>query len=146
MTCNGAGGSTTKSVTVNVNTTPPTAPTLSINANPASIDENQTTVISWNANNANNCSATGGWSASTATSGSQTVGPLSTNTTYSMTCNGAGGSTTKSVTVNVNATPPTAPTLSINANPASIDENQTTVISWNANNANNCSAHWWLEH
>ena len=63
---------------------------LSINANPASIDENQTTVISWNANNANNCSATGGWSASTATSGSQTVGPLSTNTTYSMTCNGAG--------------------------------------------------------
>ena len=45
---------------------------------------------------------TGGWSTSTATSGSQTVGPLATNTTYSMTCNNNSESVTESITVIVN--------------------------------------------
>jgi hypothetical protein len=44
-----------------------------------------------------------GWSGSKATSGSESVGPLSGTTTYTLSCMGAGGSAQQSVTVTVTA-------------------------------------------
>ncbi|MDP2648013.1 MAG: PKD domain-containing protein, partial [Candidatus Yanofskybacteria bacterium] len=47
--------------------------------------------LSWNAPNATSCTASGGWSgAKAAPSGSQVVGPLSANTTFTLTCSASG--------------------------------------------------------
>lgn len=45
--------------------------------------------------------ATGAWSGAKATSGNQTINSLSATSTYSLTCTGSGGSTTRSATVTV---------------------------------------------
>jgi hypothetical protein len=78
----------------------PTAspPTVSLAASPASISSGQSSTLSWNSTNATSCSASGAWSGTQLTSGSQTVSPTATST-YSLTCSGAGGSATASATV-----------------------------------------------
>jgi len=76
------------------------APTLSLTASPASIAPGDSTVLNWNATNADRCSSSEGWTNGNTFSGAYSVTPLAT-TTYSMVCAGAGGNTVKSVTVTV---------------------------------------------
>ena len=85
------------------------APTVSLSALPATISAGGSSTLTWSSTNATSCSAAGGWTSSTATSGGQSVSPAST-TSYSMTCSGAGGSASDSKIVTV-----TAPAYSINA-------------------------------
>lgn len=87
---------------VNDSTTPPVAPVLSLSVDTATIDQGQSSVISWTASNANSCSATGGWSGSRATSGTESVTPLVT-TTYTLECNGDGGASNESLSITVNS-------------------------------------------
>jgi hypothetical protein len=47
------------------------------------------------------CAATGAWSGAKATSSSQTINSISATSTYTLTCTGGGGSTTRSATVAV---------------------------------------------
>ena len=103
MTCTGPGGSITRSTTVTVNPMPstPVAPALTLTSSPNTIEENETSVITWNASNATSCSAIGGWSNKTSVSDNQTVGPLTTTTTYRMRCTGTGGTVTETVTITV---------------------------------------------
>jgi len=77
-----------------------TLPSVSVSAAPTSLTAGQTATITWSATNAMACSAP--WTASTATSGSQSVKPTAT-TTYTMTCTGAGGTATASTTVSINS-------------------------------------------
>ena len=98
--------STTDSTTSTTNTSA-VAPTLTLAASPTSITAGASSVLSWSVNsNATQlvtCIASGGWSGTKATSGSQSVTPAST-TSYSLTCtNTAGSSGTKIVSVSVNA-------------------------------------------
>jgi hypothetical protein len=81
----------------------PAAPQLSLSATPISL--NQSTTITWSSVGANSCLASGNWSGSRASSGSQTLTPASAGTdSYTLTCsNGAGFSTPSSVTLTVNA-------------------------------------------
>ena len=51
--------------------------------------------------NATTCTASGGWSGSKATSGSQTLTNLTSTATYTLTCTGTGGSGSNSATVTV---------------------------------------------
>ena len=86
------------------------APTASItvngSANAISIPYGTATTISWTSTNANSCSVSPvGW---TGISSNQSTGNLTASQTYTLTCSGAGGSTSASITVNVGA----APTLS----------------------------------
>ena len=76
-------------------------PTVSLSASPSTIDEAQSATLSWSSTDANSCSAS--WTVSSATSGSQSVSP-SVTTTYSIICNGDGGSANDSVAVTVNIT------------------------------------------
>ena len=78
------------------------APTVSITANPATIDSGNSTTLSWNASNASSCTATGGWSGSKPTDGSESSGTLSGDTTFELSCDGPGGTTSGSVVVTVN--------------------------------------------
>lgn len=105
LTCKGDGGSTARSVTVNVSDAGPPAPTLSFSANPASVTAGGASTLTWSSSNATACQASGAWSGSKPTAGSQSTGALSTTSTYTLTCTGSGGSASQSVTVSVTTSP-----------------------------------------
>jgi hypothetical protein len=98
LACTGAGGNVTKSATVSV-----TAgnPSVTLSANPPGVASNGTTTLSWTGTNVTSCTASGGWSGTKATSGSESVGPLTQDTTYSINCTGGGGSAVAMTTVNI---------------------------------------------
>mgnify|MGYP001816358926 CR=1 FL=1 len=139
MICSGDGGTASDSLTVTVNAPPVPAVTLSV-ASPASgiIDQGQSATLSWSSTNATSCTA--GWATSNATSGSATVTPDATSA-YTMTCNGAGGSASDSVTVTVNAAPTvTAPTVILTASPSRVSRGSTITLNWSSTDANSCTA------
>ena len=101
ITCTGAGGSATDSASVTV--TDPAAPTATITANVSSVLVNNSFTLTWSSTNATSCAASGSWSDSIATSGTQSVTETETGVkTYTITCTGAGGSATDSAVVTVN--------------------------------------------
>lgn len=67
--------------------------------------------------------------------GTRTVNPTS-NTTYSLTCQGTAGSQTLSVPVIVTAV---VPTLVPDINPTTVNYNGTSVIKWTASNTSTCA-------
>lgn len=86
----------------------PTAPTVTLTANPTAIPSGQTAQLTWSSTAASGCTASGAWAGTKATSGNESVGPLTANSTYTLTCTGLGGSESKSVSVTVTQTPPTS--------------------------------------
>ncbi|KND48704.1 MAG: putative glucanase [Parcubacteria bacterium C7867-003] len=76
-------------------------PVVSFSANPTTITLGGSSTLTWSATNATSCTASGDWSGSKATSGSQSVSPT-INSTYTITCtNSGGGVATKSVNIKV---------------------------------------------
>ena len=88
--CSGGGGGSN---------TP--APTVQLQAEPSNIISGGTATLTWSSTNADTCAASGGWSGTRPVSGSEDVGPLTTSTTYSLQCNGQGGSDSASATVTI---------------------------------------------
>jgi len=87
---NAIGASAMSSVTLAVSA-PPAAPTLTL-AN-TSIALGSSTTLTWSSVNATACTASGGWTGTLATSGTQTVTPTAAGTdTYSLICSNAVGS------------------------------------------------------
>lgn len=78
------------------------APTVTLNANPNTIQTGASTTLTWTSTNANSCSAL--WTSATSTSGSFVLYPATT-TEYAITCTGNGGSATATTTVTVTANP-----------------------------------------
>lgn len=113
----------------------PPPPVIAIAADPASIIQGESTVVTWSAENADSCAAI--WTSQTGASGSEVETP-SVTTEYSMTCKGPGGEDTKSVIVDVIP----KPTLDLQADPASIIQGESTTLSWTSANATSCSAIW----
>jgi hypothetical protein len=141
LSCSGPSGTTSKSVAVTISSTSP-SPTLSLSASPATVAANGTTVLTWSSTNATSCTAGGGWSGSMATSGNQSVGPLTATTSFSLSCTGSGGSVTKSVSVTVSGSPPpppVAPTVTLSASPATINANDTSMLTWSSTDASSCT-------
>jgi len=127
-----SAGSTTATATVTVAPTPPPTPkpTASLNANPASIQSGQSSMLSWTTTDAATVTLNG---ASVAANGSQSVSPTS-NATYSLVATNSAGSTT--ATANVTVTAPTPmPTATLTANPASIQSGQSSMLSWSTTDA-----------
>ncbi len=87
---------------------PPPAPTVTISASPAVIISGNSSTILWSSSDATGCTASGAWSGTKTTSGSESVSPSSSGT-YTLSCAGSGGSTNQSTTVTVNAPPPPPP-------------------------------------
>ncbi|MCC6244636.1 MAG: polysaccharide deacetylase family protein [Gemmatimonadaceae bacterium] len=83
----------------------PPAPSVSLSATPTSIVVGEAVALTWNATNAVSCTSSGAWLGTRLTSGTLYVAP-NASTTYSLTCDGVGGSTTSSVSVEVNDAPP----------------------------------------
>jgi hypothetical protein len=109
--------------------------TVSISANPASIQSGASSTLTWTSTNATACSIDQGIGAVN-TSGSTTLSPTTT-TTYTITATGAGGTATASATITVG--PPPAPTVSLSANPASIQPGGSATLTWTSTNATSCT-------
>ena len=130
LTCTGAGGtSNPASVTVNV------TPTATLTVSPTAVAAGGASVLTWSASNATTCAASGGWSGTRSTSGTQSTGALTTATTYSMICSGAGGASSPA-TVTVNVTP----TVVLTASPTVVASGSATVLTWSSSNATSCTA------
>src|SRR6266436_1279394 len=134
LTCTGSGGSATQSVTVTVSEL---APVVTLTASPSSVDVGTGSTLSWSSQNATSCSTSGGWSGKKSLSGSLSTGGLTTNTTYSITCSGTGGTATQSTTLSVK---PNAPSVSINASPSTVANGSSSKLRWSSSNATSCSA------
>jgi len=105
-------------------TNPPPSPTASISADTNPVVYNTATTIRWSSTNATSCTVSPpGW---TGTSGAQSTGPLTTATTYTVNCSGAGGSASASVTVNIQ--PPGGFSLSLGGSVAC----NSVPLSWTA--------------
>ena len=147
ITCTGAGGSNSASVTINVGTVPTAGPAVSFSATPTSITAGQVTRLVWNASDATQCTGTpsgmfAGTNNSVETYQTQT-------TTYTLTCsNSAGQSVTQNVTVAVTPASPPAPTvrLSINSSyylgASTLPAGSQTILDWSSTNATTCNAPW----
>jgi hypothetical protein len=113
------------------------APTVTLVANPTSINAGQSSTLNWTSTNAAGCTASGGWSGARTTSGSQDVMPANT-TTYTLTCTGRGGNASASTTVTV--APGGSVTLTFTANPSFIDAGQSSTLSWTSTGTTGCDA------
>jgi len=107
LSCSSSSGSSAAASTkITVNTpvsTPTPAPTVTLTASQTSIKSGSTSTLTWASNNADSCTASDGWSGAEADSGTYSVSPTS-NTTYTLSCSGAGGTTQVSTTVDVTTT------------------------------------------
>jgi len=117
-------------------------PTVDLTADSTSIAYNTATTLRWSTSNVtSSCTASGDWSGSKSSSGGSIgTGNLTSSKTYNISCPGALNSTaTDSVTVNVGAAP-SAPTVTLSANPTSVSSGGSTTLTWSSTNATSCTA------
>lgn len=80
---------------------PAAAPTVSLTSAATHLNSGAATTLTWNSTNASSCIARGGWNGSRSLSGSRSTGPVNANTTYSLSCSGAGGTAVSMITISV---------------------------------------------
>ena len=95
----------------------PTAPTASLSANPNTIDQGQSTTLTWQTTNATDVSIDG--IGAVETGGSRQVTP-SDSTTYHLIAKGAGGTQDATARVTVNAAPAPPPSTAPSATEAEL--------------------------
>ncbi|MBW2078208.1 MAG: FG-GAP repeat protein [Deltaproteobacteria bacterium] len=130
ITATGPGGTATDSVTVTV-TSPP--PTISISADPENIQVGESSTLSWNSTHADTCEIDQGIGTVDLV-GSIIVLPTDT-TTYTITATGPGGTATGSVAVTVL----NPPTVSISADPETMNIGESSTLTWSSQYADSCT-------
>jgi hypothetical protein len=96
LSCTGSGGTSSASVVVNL------IPTATLLVSPSVIAAGGTSTLTWTSNNATSCAASNGWTGTLPTGGTQSTAAVSSTTSYSLVCNGAGGaSNTATATLTV---------------------------------------------
>ena len=131
-TARSANGQTaTASVTITVGR----IPTVSISANPLTIQSGNSSTLTWTSTNAATASIDNGVG-TVPINGSRSVSPTG-NTTYTITVTSVDGNTaTDSVTIAVTAG---EPRVSLNADPTSIIRGNSSTLSWASSNATSAS-------
>lgn len=101
-------------------------PTIASFTATSPIAYNSNTQLDWSVTNASACSGSGGWSGSKATStGTQSVGPLIVDTSFTLTCTNQFGTSTQARVVTVNPAPDFTLSSSNNVKKANIQINST---------------------
>ena len=118
-------------------TPPPPEPTVALSSDALSIEEGQSVQLTWSSTNATSCAASGAWTGPLATSGTQTVGPLTVPSNFVVTCTGPGG--TGSYAVLIQVSPPVA-SVTIEADPKIVRVGQTTQLTWSSRAVDACEA------
>ncbi len=151
QSCTGAGGTVSVTTTLEVVAAPPPpgpSSSSSIVAIPSIFVVGGTTSVRWDSQNTTSCTksatpAISAWNGSAAVSGTQTLSGLAIGTyTVFIACNGPGGPTSASTTIQVVATaPPPAPnpTSTIVSNPSRFEVGGTTAVTWNSQNTTSCT-------
>jgi hypothetical protein len=115
LSCNGAASSAT--VVVAPATSP--NPTVSVSLAPVSVPAGQQSTLTWSTTNASTCTASGAWAGSQATSGSIAVSQATAGTySYGLTCTGASGSASGSVTLGATGVAANVALVFIDSGPA----------------------------
>lgn len=111
-------------------------PSLTLGASQSTVASGAAVTLSWATTNAQTCSASGGWSGSRPTGGTEQVAPSGPSTTYTLNCVGPGGTVQQQATVSVL----TQPTLVLGASPTEIGAGSSTTLNWSATDAVACVA------
>ncbi len=136
---NASGGNTTRSVVVSFNGTVP-APVVNFGADRTSIAAGGSVTLTWFSGNADSCMASGGWSGAKALSGTFETGAINADVTYTLNCSGAGGSTSRSVTVSVSGATSSTPIVNLNADKTRITAGDRVMLTWTSSNTDSCVA------
>ena len=121
-------------------------PTVNLMANGSSsditINSGQSANLSWVTTNSTSCTASGGWSGTKSTSGSESTGALTSSKTYTLACqNGNGDSANDSIRINVRIP---VPTVTLKANNTdtriTINSGESATLSWTSTNTTSCTA------
>ncbi len=117
----------------------PTPPTVTLVANPTTVDYGGSSILTWTSTNATSCVASTNWSGIKDISGTESTGSLTGSTAFSITCTGPGGSAsaTAAVAVNPQVFPPT---VTLVANPTNVVYNGVSTLTWSSTNATSCVA------
>jgi hypothetical protein len=111
--------------------------TASLTASDTLIDSARSVVLTWSSNNADSCTASGGWNGSKALSGSQTVGPIGQDTTFTLSCSGSGGGGIGQVTVRI---ADNGATVNLNADPLYVLAGDSSTLTWDSSGTDSCTA------
>jgi hypothetical protein len=118
LTCDGIASSTS----VVVANAPTPIPTVSLSLVPASVPAGESSALTWSTTNAASCGASGAWAGSQGIIGSISVTQAVAGTyTYSLTCTGAGGSASGSVTLGVTDLASNVARVVIDSGPAGVN-------------------------
>lgn len=112
------------------------SPTLSFSGSPSSVAAGGRPTLTWSSTNTERCDASGGWSGARARSGSETVEPISSATTYRLNCSGAGGSVAREVTIQIGA----ELAVDLTVSPTQIAVDDSATLSWSSTGASSCTA------
>jgi hypothetical protein len=115
-----------------------TVPTVKLSASPDSLSSGGSSTLTWSATGATSCAASGGWSGTLATSGSKSTGELTAARTYTVTCKGAGGSTSETKTIYLSSE---VPDITFTASPTTVKKGGYTTLTWSATNSEGCHAY-----
>jgi hypothetical protein len=127
--CGGGGGGSSPA--------PAPRPTVTLSANAAQITEGESVQLTWTSTNAASCTASGGWTGALATSGTQTVGPLTQTTNFVVTCTGSGGTASDSGLIAVLSL---IPQVTLQATPSIVRGDQTSLLTWTSTTMTSCEA------
>lgn len=115
---------------------PPSPPSVVLTATPTTVAASVASTLTWSSADATSCTASGGWTGTKTTSGTESTGPLTASTAFTLACEGPGGSGTRTVTVTV----ATAPTITLTASPPSVVTGAPALLTWSTTNAASCTA------
>lgn len=113
------------------------AASVSLSASSTSVASGSRVTLTWSSNRATSCTASGGWTGGRATSGSESVGPLTSDTTFTLSCSGDAGGAVQQVTVRVGQGDGS---IELTASPEYVEAGGSSTLSWNAAGASSCTA------
>jgi hypothetical protein len=90
LTCTGPGGSDSRTVMINVLPAPPDS-SLKISSSSPTVRAGDSTTLSWSGTSVSNCQASGAWSGPKKATGTETIGPLQTDASFTLSCDGTAG-------------------------------------------------------
>jgi len=96
-----SSGSTTTSTTTSGTTTTTVTPRLALQASASAVKTGESVTLSWTGEAVSNCQASGSWTGSRATSGSEVRSQLTTSQSYTLTCDSATGQVVAMTSVQV---------------------------------------------
>jgi hypothetical protein len=115
------------------------SPDISLTTSSGSIRPGESVTLQWSAARADSCTASGGWSGTRPVSGQYQTPPISSDQTFTLSCNGPRGGAVARVAVKIGDGSGSSD-LQIRATPRGVVRNGSTTLTWEARNATSCTA------